>query len=71
MALKPGGRLMLSGLTVAGAAGAIGRWQARNAGGSAVTEQQCADLLAVAGFERPSRLPLPPGAPVVLTCRRP
>jgi precorrin-6B methylase 2 len=70
-ALKPGGRLMLSGLTVAGAAGAIGRWQARNAGGSDVTERQCADLLAAAGFERPFRLPLPSGAPLVLVCRRP
>jgi precorrin-6B methylase 2 len=70
-ALKPGGRLILSGLTVDGAAGAIGRWQARNAGGSDVTEQQCADLLQAAGFEPPSRLPLPPGAPVVLACRRP
>jgi len=70
-ALKPGGRLMLSGLTTDGPDGAIGRWQAANAGGSGITERQCADLLVASGFEPPARLPLPPGAPVVLTCRRP
>jgi SAM-dependent methyltransferase len=70
-ALKPGGWLALSGLTTEGPAGAIGRWQAINAGGSAVTGQECAELLKIAGFEPPARQALPPGAPVVLVCRRP
>ena len=70
-ALKPGGWLTLSGVTAEGTDGAIGRWQALNAGGTAITEQQCAGLLRSAGFEPPTRLALPPGAPVVLACRRP
>ena len=70
-ALKPGGWLTLSGLIAEGTDGAIGRWQALNAGGTAITEQQCAGLLRSAGFEPPARLALPPGAPVVLACRRP
>ncbi len=70
-ALKPGGWLTLSGLTAEGTEGAIGRWQALNAGGTAITERQCAGLLRSAGFEPPTRLALPPGAPVVLACRRP
>jgi SAM-dependent methyltransferase len=71
-ALRPGGRLVLSGISSDGAAGAIGRWQAYNAGGSAVTLEECAALVTAAGFEAPQGPPgLPPGAPPVVFCRRP
>ena len=64
-ALTPGGWLALSGIVKAGADGAT-RWMAHNAGGSAVTEADVAELAAAAGFGTPVAPPLPPGAPRVL-----
>ncbi len=70
-ALRPGGRLEVVGIATEGPTGAVGRWQAHNAGGSSVTEAECGELLAVAGFEPPTRLELPAGAPTVVIARRP
>lgn len=71
-ALRPGGTLILSGISGAGAAGAIDRWQAYNAGGSAVTLVECAELVTGAGFETPRTPPsLPPGTPTGVISRRP
>lgn len=71
-ALKSGARLVLSGISSEGAAGAIGRWQAHNAGGSAGTLADCEALVTAAGFEPPQLQPrMSSGAPKVAFCRRP
>ncbi len=72
-ALRPGGMLTLSGLSSDGADGAIDRWQAYNAGGSAVTLAECTTLVTTAGFEKPKTPPnVPPGTtPMVALARRP
>ncbi len=71
-ALRPGGMLILSGISSADAAGAIDRWQAYNAGGSAVTLAECTALVTAAGFEKPTMPPnLPPGGPLGALSRRP
>jgi SAM-dependent methyltransferase len=71
-ALRPGGRLILSGIARDGTSGAIDRWQAHNAGGSAVTLADCAALVEAAGFETPMPPPnLPPGMPTAALARRP
>lgn len=67
-ALKPGGWLALSGIVREDADGAT-RWMAYNAGGSALTDADVAQLAAGAGFSDPTAPPLPPGSPRVLVCR--
>jgi len=69
-AVRPGGALILSGISADGAAGAVDRWQAYNAGGSAVTFAECAELLTAAGFDQPRRPDLPPGTPPVAVLSR-
>ena len=70
-ALRPGGMLILSGLSSDGAPGAIDRWQACNAGGTAVTLDECAELVMAAGFEKPKPPNLAPGMPLAALSRRP
>lgn len=65
-ALTPGGILFLD-VASDGVDGTIDRWQAHNAGGSAMTLAECAQIVRAAGFEQPQT---PPGAPIAY-CRRP
>ena len=69
-ALRPGGILLLD-VSGQDAEATVDRWQAYNAGGSAMTLTECAEVVTAAGFEQPKTPPnLPPGAPLAY-CRRP
>lgn len=71
-ALRPGGMLILGGISSDGNDGAIDRWQAYNAGGSSLSLAECSALVTAAGFEKPNTPPnLPPEGPIVALARRP
>jgi hypothetical protein len=71
-ALRPGGILILSGLSNPGGNQAHDRWHAHHTGGTALTIEECAELATAAGFEAPMAMPSrASGAPLVATCRRP
>jgi SAM-dependent methyltransferase len=73
-ALRKGGWLLLSGPMVKpGPSGDIVRWQVHLSGGTALGEGDSGELLTGAGFESPTPVSLPPGAPpiFVLAARRP
>jgi len=68
-ALRPGGQLLVSGIS---SDGAIDRWVAYNTGGSTVTLPECTALLTAAGFENPQPAQnLPPEAPILVVSTRP
>lgn len=70
-ALAPGRWLLLPGsLAHPGADGAMAAWQTHLAGGTLLTEDERAQLLADSGFGDLQPLPMPPGAPPVLAARR-
>lgn len=71
-ALRPGGILVLSGLSNPEGNQAHDRWHAHNTGGTALMIEEAAELATAAGFQAP--IPMPsrsPGAPLVAVCRRP
>ena len=71
-ALRPGGILILSGLSNPTSNKAHDRWHAHNTGGTALTIEECAELATAAGFEAPIAMPSrAPAAPLIATCRRP
>ena len=69
-ALEPGGLLILDVLSD-GVDDAIDRWQAYNAGGTAMTLAECAEIVTAAGFEEPKLPPNLPAGATVAYCRRP
>lgn len=69
-ALKPGGWVVLSGIVVDGPESAALRWMIHNAGGSALSDTDVAELAAATGFDPPMAAPLPPEAPRLLLLKR-
>ena len=71
-ALRPGGWLLLPGSTFQpGAKDEIARWQVHLTGGTMLSDGERGELLQAAGFESPTPLNTPPGAPPILAARRP
>ena len=71
-ALRPGGWLLVPGSTFEpGASREIARWQVHLTGGTMLSDGERGESLQAAGFESPTPLSTPPGAPPILAARRP